>query len=122
MIRSDLIKDVGIGLQRRPASSHTSEAEGTTVSFAVVLFPSTPIAVAKFLPGVNKRLGVKEDHTASWFNHDNREANSSREKLAHDSLEMLIQWLKEGGNVGIHGASALFIILWLRMALEGVVI
>ena len=55
-----------------------------------------------------KRLGIKEDHTASWFSHDNREANNSREKLAHDSLEMLIQWLKEGGNVGIHGAFAIF--------------
>jgi 6-phosphofructo-2-kinase/fructose-2,6-biphosphatase 2 len=31
------------------------------------------------------------------------EANHSREQLAQDSLEMLIQWLKEGGNVGIHG-------------------
>jgi len=26
-----------------------------------------------------------------------------REKLAEDSLEMLLQWLKSGGNVGIHG-------------------
>ena len=31
------------------------------------------------------------------------EANHTREQLAHDSLEMLIQWLKDGGNVGIHG-------------------
>jgi 6-phosphofructo-2-kinase / fructose-2,6-biphosphatase 2 len=31
------------------------------------------------------------------------EANQSRERLAHDSLDMLIQWLKDGGNVGIHG-------------------
>ena len=52
----------------------------------------------------NRRLGIKEDHTASWFSHDNKEANQSREQLAADSLEMLIQWLKEGGNVGIHGA------------------
>jgi lysophospholipid acyltransferase (LPLAT)-like uncharacterized protein len=50
-----------------------------------------------------KRLGIQEEHTASWFSHDNTEANISREKLAQDSLEMLIQWLKEGGNVGIHG-------------------
>lgn len=27
-----------------------------------------------------------------------------RDKLASDSLEMLIQWLKDGGNVGILGA------------------
>ncbi|KAJ3494306.1 hypothetical protein NLJ89_g10837 [Agrocybe chaxingu] len=37
--------------------------------------------------------------------HNNTEANLSREKLAHDSLEMLIQWLKDGGNVGIHDAT-----------------
>jgi len=49
------------------------------------------------------RSGIKEDHTASWFSHANTEANQSREQLAHDSLEMLIQWLKDGGNVGIHG-------------------
>jgi hypothetical protein len=50
-----------------------------------------------------RRSGVKEDHTANWFNHGNAAANQSREQLAHDSLEMLIQWLKDGGNVGIHG-------------------
>ncbi|KAF9048470.1 6-phosphofructo-2-kinase-domain-containing protein [Panaeolus papilionaceus] len=49
--------------------------------------------------------GIKEDHNASWFSHDNEEANQSREQLAQDSLEMLIQWLKEGGNVGIHDAT-----------------
>jgi hypothetical protein len=26
-----------------------------------------------------------------------------RDSLAEDCLEMLIQWLKNGGNVGIHG-------------------
>jgi 6-phosphofructo-2-kinase / fructose-2,6-biphosphatase 2 len=46
---------------------------------------------------------VREDHTASFFSHNNEEANRRREQLAEDSLEMLIQWLKEGGNVGIHG-------------------
>jgi len=51
------------------------------------------------------RGGIKEEHTASWFSHDNPRGNESREKLAQDSLEMLIQWLKEGGNVGIHGVS-----------------
>ena len=50
-----------------------------------------------------RRSGIKEDHTANWFNHGNAEANQSREQLAQDSLEMLIQWLKDGGNVGIHG-------------------
>ncbi|PPQ77141.1 hypothetical protein CVT25_010835 [Psilocybe cyanescens] len=52
-----------------------------------------------------QQLGIKEDHTASWFSHDNTEANHSREQLAQDSLEMLIQWLKDGGNVGIHDAT-----------------
>ncbi|KAG6813903.1 hypothetical protein H0H92_005752 [Tricholoma furcatifolium] len=52
-----------------------------------------------------KQSGIKEDHTAQWFSHDNRTATESREQLAHDSLEMLIQWLKDGGNVGIHDAT-----------------
>jgi hypothetical protein len=51
-----------------------------------------------------QRSGVKEDHTAQWFSHENEKANESRERLASDSLEMLIQWLKDGGNVGIHGS------------------
>jgi hypothetical protein len=49
------------------------------------------------------RSGVREDHTASYFSHDNADATRSRDQLASDSLEMLIQWLKDGGNVGIHG-------------------
>ncbi|OCH95219.1 bifunctional 6-phosphofructo-2-kinase/fructose-2,6-bisphosphate 2-phosphatase [Obba rivulosa] len=49
--------------------------------------------------------GQREDHTASYFSHDNEEATRLREKLAEDSLDMLIQWLKEGGNVGIHDAT-----------------
>jgi 6-phosphofructo-2-kinase/fructose-2,6-biphosphatase 2 len=57
------------------------------------------------------RSGVKEDHTASYFNHDNAEANRRREQLAHESLEMLIQWLKDGGNVGIHGTGSAVVLL-----------
>jgi hypothetical protein len=49
------------------------------------------------------RSGIKEDHTASYFSHDNAEATRLRDQLARDSLEMLIQWLKDGGNVAIHG-------------------
>ncbi|TFK28157.1 fructose-2,6-bisphosphatase [Coprinopsis marcescibilis] len=52
-----------------------------------------------------QKEGVKEDHNASWFSHANKQASESREQLAHDSLEMLIQWLKDGGNVGIHDAT-----------------
>ncbi|KAG8217328.1 bifunctional 6-phosphofructo-2-kinase fructose-2,6-bisphosphate 2-phosphatase, partial [Butyriboletus roseoflavus] len=49
--------------------------------------------------------GIKEDHTAKYFSHNNVEATRIRDKLAEDSLEMSIQWLKKGGNVGIHDAT-----------------
>lgn len=52
------------------------------------------------------RSGYKEDHTARYFSHNNPEASLSRDRLAEDSLEMLIKWLKDGGNVGIHGTVA----------------
>ena len=52
-----------------------------------------------------ERSGIKEDHTAQYFSHDNPQATESRDRLAQDSLEMLIQWLKDGGNVGIHGVN-----------------
>ncbi|EJF62512.1 bifunctional 6-phosphofructo-2-kinase/fructose-2,6-bisphosphate 2-phosphatase [Dichomitus squalens LYAD-421 SS1] len=52
-----------------------------------------------------QQSGKREDHTASYFSHDNAEATKLRDQLATDSLEMLIQWLKEGGNVGIHDAT-----------------
>ena len=51
------------------------------------------------------RSGVKEDHTANYFSHGNEHATKLRDALAEDSLEMLIKWLKDGGNVGIHGES-----------------
>ncbi|KIJ27860.1 hypothetical protein M422DRAFT_190528 [Sphaerobolus stellatus SS14] len=52
-----------------------------------------------------EQSGVQENHSAEYFSHDNKEANQLRDKLAEDCLEMLIQWLKEGGNVGIHDAT-----------------
>ncbi|KAJ7510435.1 6-phosphofructo-2-kinase-domain-containing protein [Mycena galericulata] len=52
-----------------------------------------------------QQSGIKEDHSASFFSHDNAEATLSRDRLAEDSLEMLIKWLKDGGNVGIHDAT-----------------
>ncbi|KAI0781273.1 bifunctional 6-phosphofructo-2-kinase/fructose-2,6-bisphosphate 2-phosphatase [Trametes elegans] len=52
-----------------------------------------------------QQSGKREDHTAPYFSHDNVEATRIRDQLANDSLEMLIQWLKEGGNVGIHDAT-----------------
>jgi len=45
----------------------------------------------------------KVDHSADYFSHSNAEANLAREKLAEESLESLIEWLKQGGNVGIMG-------------------
>ncbi|OSX64721.1 hypothetical protein POSPLADRAFT_1133990 [Postia placenta MAD-698-R-SB12] len=51
------------------------------------------------------RSGHRENHSAEYFSHQNAEATRLRDKLAEDSLEMLIQWLKDGGNVGIHDAT-----------------
>ncbi|KAL1947499.1 hypothetical protein VTO73DRAFT_13223 [Trametes versicolor] len=53
----------------------------------------------------NTPSGKREDHRASYFSHVNAEATRIRDQLANDSLEMLIQWLREGGNVGIHDAT-----------------
>lgn len=48
----------------------------------------------------------KADHSANFFSHTNADANAERERLAAESLESLITWLKkEGGNVGIMGGS-----------------
>ncbi|OJT14217.1 Fructose-2,6-bisphosphatase [Trametes pubescens] len=52
-----------------------------------------------------QQSGKREDHRASYFSHVNAEATRIRDQLANDSLEMLIQWLREGGNVGIHDAT-----------------
>ncbi|KAG9040861.1 Fructose-2,6-bisphosphatase [Tulasnella sp. UAMH 9824] len=50
-----------------------------------------------------KMQGVKEDHNANYFDHNNANAMKARESFAEESLESLISWLKAGGNVGIHG-------------------
>lgn len=52
------------------------------------------------------RTGKKADHTAAYFSYQNDQAMQLREQLAEESLDMLIQWLKDGGNVGIHGTDA----------------
>lgn len=52
-----------------------------------------------------QQAGIRENHTAEFFSHNNEEATRRRDQLAEDSLEMLIQWLKDGGNVGIHDAT-----------------
>ncbi len=61
------------------------------------------IRLCRVLVYVVSRSGIHEDHTASYFSHDNAHATHLRDSLAEDSLESLISWLKEGGNVGIHG-------------------
>ncbi|KAH8831338.1 6-phosphofructo-2-kinase-domain-containing protein [Flagelloscypha sp. PMI_526] len=50
-----------------------------------------------------EQSGIREDHGAAYFSHDNEQATQTRDRLASDSLDMLIDWLKQGGNVGIHG-------------------
>ncbi|KAF8328856.1 6-phosphofructo-2-kinase-domain-containing protein [Cantharellus anzutake] len=52
-----------------------------------------------------KKEGVKEDHSASYFSNENKSARELRHQLAEESLNTLIKWLKEGGNVGIHDAT-----------------
>lgn len=49
------------------------------------------------------RRGITEEHTADYFSNSNAAGTQSREELAQESLEMLIDWLKSGGNVGVHG-------------------
>jgi len=85
------------GVQRWAAKKVQSEAESTRVPASVHCWRFQLIDLS--------RSGIREDHTASYFSHDNIEATKLRDKLASDSLEMLIQWLKDGGNVGILGAA-----------------
>lgn len=47
----------------------------------------------------------KADHSAQFFSHSDQKSNLAREKLAEESLEALIDWLKKEGNVGIMGMS-----------------
>ncbi|KAH9925335.1 histidine phosphatase superfamily [Fomitopsis serialis] len=46
--------------------------------------------------------GQRENHNAEYSATRTRRRPAC-ETTAEDSLEMLIQWLKDGGNVGIHG-------------------
>ncbi|TFY80182.1 hypothetical protein EWM64_g3836 [Hericium alpestre] len=49
-------------------------------------------------------LSNKLQRYLQWLEY-NVKGTRDRDQLAQDSLEMLIQWLKEGGNVGIHDAT-----------------
>lgn len=59
--------------------------------------------------------GTKADHSAGFFDRDNANASQRRDALASECLESLITWLKEGGNVGIHG---LFLSPFFRLLLR----
>lgn len=50
-----------------------------------------------------KTSGKKADQSSNFFDAANPEASKAREAMAAECLEDLIKWLKEGGNVGIHG-------------------
>lgn len=52
-----------------------------------------------------KESGVREDHTATFFDPNNPAAFKLRTQMAEECLEQLIGWLKRGGNVGIHDAT-----------------
>jgi len=94
---------LSLGFQCWTTEAFEGQAESPTVSFWIyALSPTENIS----------RSGVREDHTASYFSHNNTEATQLREKLAEDSLEMLIQWLKDGGNVGIHGEDYTCFVTW----------
>lgn len=50
------------------------------------------------------REGKNADHSADFFSDTNSDAKASRERLAEESLESLIDWLQTtDGNVGILG-------------------
>jgi hypothetical protein len=46
---------------------------------------------------------LSNNHSYSFFDPDNEYAKKIREQLAMDCLDELIDWLKKGGRVGIHG-------------------
>lgn len=50
-----------------------------------------------------KTSGKKADQSSNFFDANNPEASKAREAMAAECLEDLIKWLKDGGNVGIHG-------------------
>jgi 6-phosphofructo-2-kinase len=49
--------------------------------------------------------GAESDHSSNFFDPHNEDAKRLREQLALESLEEMIQWLRDGGKVGIHGTA-----------------
>ncbi|KAG0220493.1 6-phosphofructo-2-kinase-domain-containing protein [Mortierella sp. GBAus27b] len=64
-----------------------------------------------FNVGTRRRVASKGDnkngtsHSHAFFDPKNSSAKTTRDRLALESLEELITWLKEGGRVGIHDAT-----------------
>ncbi|KAK0551798.1 Fructose-2,6-bisphosphatase [Tilletia horrida] len=52
-----------------------------------------------------KNSGVREQHTADFFDPNNEIGYTLRKQMAEECLEQLIGWLKRGGNVGILDAT-----------------
>ncbi|KAE8231773.1 hypothetical protein CF326_g3200 [Tilletia indica] len=52
-----------------------------------------------------KNSGVREQHTADFFDPNNPVGANLRKQMAEECLEQLIGWLKRGGNVGILDAT-----------------
>ncbi|KAK0529040.1 Fructose-2,6-bisphosphatase [Tilletia horrida] len=52
-----------------------------------------------------KNSGVREQHTADFFDPNNPIGANLRKQMAEECLEQLIGWLKRGGNVGILDAT-----------------
>ena len=72
-----------------------------------------PVAFQIFNVGDRRRTAAAQeeqnsgrhvDHDSKFFDPNNVKAHKLRDKLAMDSLDELIRWLKEeNGKVGIHG-------------------
>ncbi|KAH9274206.1 hypothetical protein BSLG_002125 [Batrachochytrium salamandrivorans] len=55
-------------------------------------------------PVVHPAIGVTP-HDANFFDNTNSDAKAIRERLALDTLDELISWLRQGGKVAIHDAT-----------------
>ncbi|CAJ0825753.1 5407_t:CDS:10 [Entrophospora sp. SA101] len=54
---------------------------------------------------ITQQLTNGTSHSHEFFDPSNKNAKETREKLAMESLDELIGWLKKGGRVGIHDAT-----------------
>ncbi|KAJ3260860.1 hypothetical protein HK103_007423 [Boothiomyces macroporosus] len=56
----------------------------------------------RVVDNVTKSSETGTSHDAKFFDHSNAEAASLREKVAAETLNESIEWLKQGGKVAIH--------------------